>query len=104
MFSMITGFVERNESPLDTLQRELTEELGLDLTGTEFLGHFTFPEANQLIVAFLAHSVGILNLGTELAEVKVLSDEEAGTYDFGRLELTSVIFKKATSLVATRTT
>ncbi|MCG5054484.1 MAG: NUDIX hydrolase [Myxococcales bacterium] len=100
MFSMITGFVERNENPMATLRRELKEELGLDLAGAEFIGHFVFPEANQLIVAFLAHGVGSVSFGSELAEVKMLTNEEAETYNFGMLGLTSTIFRKATSMVA----
>lgn len=97
---MITGFVERNENPMATLRRELKEELGLDLAGAEFIGHFVFPEANQLIVAFLAHGVGSVSFGSELAEVKMLTNEEAETYNFGMLGLTSTIFRKATSMVA----
>ena len=99
IFSMITGFVERNETPMDTLARELKEELGLDLRKAEFIGHFKFPQANQLIVAFLAHAVGSVTLGSEIAEVKMLTDAEASSHDFGILELTSEIFQEAMSIM-----
>jgi len=97
---MVTGFVERKEDPLETLRRELSEELGLRLAASQFIGHYLFAEANQLILAFLADGVGSLTLGEELAEVKLLNYEEAWLFDFGRLELTSRIFRDARSLIA----
>ncbi len=91
MFSMITGFLEKGETPEQAILRETHEELGLDGEGLEFIGHYSFLELNQLVMAFAVKAHGNLVLSDEIADVKVLSKSELETYDFGRLKLTSKI-------------
>lgn len=88
LFSMLTGFVERGEHPLQTLHREVKEELGLDVETTRFIGHYAFHEGNQIIIAFEVGCRGDVLLGDEIAEVLWLSEGELRRFDFGPLALT----------------
>jgi NAD+ diphosphatase len=88
MFSMITGFLERGETPEEAVTRETREELGLEARGLAFIGHYSFIDGNQLLLAFLVRAEGTARPGHEIAELALLSREELGRHDFGRLELT----------------
>lgn len=51
-FGLCTGFLEKGEHPLDAVQREVQEELGLRTESCSFLGMYPFPRLNQLIIAY----------------------------------------------------
>jgi NADH pyrophosphatase NudC (nudix superfamily) len=108
MFSLVTGYLERNESPEDAVAREVKEELGLDGKVQEFIGCYSFIEKNQIILAHWVVATGDLILGNEIAEVKLLSREELKLWQFGRLALTSAIvshwFEGTTSNKPSQTT
>ncbi len=91
MFSLITSFLERDETPEQAILREAQEELGVLGKNVEFIGHYALPELNQLIMAFAVEGHGDIRLSDEIAEIKVLSQNELSMYDFGRLDLTSKI-------------
>ncbi len=91
MFSLITGYLERNEAPEDAVVREVKEELGLDGKVQEFLGCYSFIEKNQLILAHWVVAAGELKTGNEITEVRLLSREELKLWQFGRFALTSAI-------------
>lgn len=91
MFSVITGFIEKGETPEESIARELKEELGYACDGVRFIGHFNFPQMNQLIIGYHVEAKGVLSLSTEIAEVKVISKEELLQYNFGKLQLTKEI-------------
>jgi NAD+ diphosphatase len=95
LFSIITGFLERGESPEAAAARETKEELGLDVGALVFLGHHAFPAANQLLLAFLARAEGTPAPGEEIAEIRLLSRDQLARFDFGRLELTARIVHDA---------
>ena len=65
-FGLITGFVEKNENPDDTVIREVHEELGLRAISKQFIGHYTFPRMNQLIIAYHVRAEGEVQLNEEL--------------------------------------
>lgn len=94
IFSLITGYLESGESVQDAVLREVKEELGLDGTIARFLGHYTFKKRNQLIIAFEVHGKGRMRINDELAEVKVLSEEELKAYDFSPLHITEQIIEE----------
>lgn len=88
MFSLITGFLEQGEAPDQAILRETAEELGLAGQACEFIGHFTLPEFNQLIIAYAVEASGSLELNAEIAEVRQIAPEQLASFDFGGLELT----------------
>ena len=93
MFSLVTGYLERNESPEEAAVREVKEELGLDGKVREFIGCFSFIEKNQVILAHSVVASGELKIGDEISEVRLLSREELSRRPFGRFALTSAIVK-----------
>ncbi|WP_455211135.1 NUDIX domain-containing protein [Kaarinaea lacus] len=93
MFSMITGYLERNESPESAVIREVREELGLDSRLQAFIGHYPFPRKNQLILAFAVAGTGTIQLNHEIAEVKLLPKDKLEANQFGKLQLTAKIIE-----------
>lgn len=71
-FSLITGFLERDETPTQAAAREVSEELGLTGNAFAFIGHYVFAAQNQIILAFAVNTVGTLRLGEEIAEVRLI--------------------------------
>ena len=91
MFSMVTGYLERDESPESAVLREVREELGLDAQLQGFIGHYPFSMKNQLILAFSVSGSGVIQLNHEIAEVKLLPKDALEPKQFGRFKLTARI-------------
>jgi len=91
VFSLIAGYLEAGEKPEDAVNREVSEELGLEGTVTRCLGHYSFFEKNQLIIAFEVVAEGCLATNHELAETLYLSRSELLNYNFGALKMTEQI-------------
>ncbi len=91
VYSLIAGYLEKNETPEQAVLRELEEELGLSGTVTRYIGSYSFFEKNQLILAYEVSAVGNIELNQELAEVKLLSKTELHEYDFAPLEITEKV-------------
>lgn len=80
MFSIITGFLERGETPEMCAIRETEEELGLKAEHADFIGFELFDgkgvsgqEFNQLIIGFHIFANGDIRLDeNELDEFKVI--------------------------------
>ncbi len=69
-FGLVTGFLEREETPEAGVLRELREELGLEGEVAGFVGHYPFPQRNELIIAFHVRANGAVHIGPELAEYR----------------------------------
>jgi NADH pyrophosphatase NudC (nudix superfamily) len=82
-FSLITGFLERGESPEEGILREVREELGLDGSIARFIGYYPFHPQNQLILAFDVLAEGEVSLSPELLEYRVIAPERLRAWDFG---------------------
>lgn len=67
-FALITGFLERAESPEDAMRREIAEETRLATESLELIGLYAFERMNQLIIAYHARCRGEIVLSEELAE------------------------------------
>ena len=93
MFSMITGYLERDESPESAVLREVREELGLDGQLEGFIGFYPFPGKNQLILAFYVSGTGEIELNHEIAEVKLLPKGGLEPRQFGKFQLTARIIQ-----------
>lgn len=91
IFSLITGYLERDEIPEQAVLRELHEELGLQGQIKTFIGHYSAFKKNQLILAYCVQAQGEIKLGKEIAEVRLLTNMELGRYDFGDLPITAQI-------------
>ena len=91
IFSLITGYLERGENPEQAVLREVQEELGLVGQVVEFIGHYSVFKMNQLILAYWVRAEGELELGKEIAEVRLVTDAELKRYEFGDLMITAQI-------------
>jgi len=94
MYGLITGFLEKVESPEEGVLREVKEELGVDGVVKDFIGLFPFPQMNQLLIAYHVAVEGELVPGEELAELKYVLPEKLKPWDFG----TGLVVQKWLSL------
>ena len=69
-FGLVTGFLERGESPEDGILREVREELCVDGVLERFVGLYTFEMMNQLIIAYHVTIEAQPVAGAELAAIK----------------------------------
>ena len=83
MFGLITGFLEKGESPEEGIAREVKEELSLDTLESTFIGNYSFVQANQLIIAFHIKAEGRVFRSEELAELKAVAPSELVPWDVG---------------------
>jgi len=83
VFGLITGFLEKGETPETAVKREVKEELGLDSEIVELVGVYSFFERNQLIIAYQLSAVGEIKLGDELAEIKWIPVDKLKPWPFG---------------------
>ncbi len=83
MFGLITGFLEKGETPEAGILREVKEELGLNGTSTDFVGNYSFFEMNQIIIAFHVKAKGTIEIGAELSEIRLVRPEDLQPWEFG---------------------
>ena len=82
-FGLVTGFLEKNETPEVGVLREVKEEVGLDGKIEGFVGHYGFNQMNQLIIAFHVSASGPITLNDELAEYKLLEPSQVRPWPSG---------------------
>lgn len=75
-YALITGFLEKGESPETGVQREVEEELGLKPLAANYIGVYEFVRNNQLIVAYHVPAEGQVQLNEELADWKHVAFED----------------------------
>ena len=88
-YSIITGFLERGETPEQCALRETEEELGLKGTHADFIGFelfdgqgFSGEEFNQLIIGFHVRADGDIVLDErELDHAKIIAVEKLKGWD-----------------------
>lgn len=83
MFSVISGFLEFQESPLDCARRETLEELNLQAQSIEWIDSMMFFELNQIILGYSVIAKGEIKLNTELAEIKRIPIPNLKGWEFG---------------------
>ncbi len=70
-YALITGFLERGESPEEGVMREVKEETNLDPQGAAFVGIYEFHRMNQLIIAYHVPATGTVKLNEELNDFRL---------------------------------
>jgi NAD+ diphosphatase len=82
-YGLVSGFLERAESPEAGVLREVHEELGLSGEVVGLVGAYAFPERNELIVAYHVRAEGAVRLGEELADLRRVPPERLRAWPFG---------------------
>jgi len=82
-YGLVSGFLERQESPEVGMLREVGEELGLEAEIVSLIGVYTFDLRNELIVAYHVRGRGSLRMGAELAETKRVPPEKLRPWPLG---------------------
>ena len=82
-FGLVSGFLERAETPEEGVRRELKEELGLDGEVIRLIGVYAFPERNEVILAYHLRTTGTVALGEEIEEMRAVAPERLRAWPFG---------------------
>lgn len=76
MFALITGFLERDETPEQGVARELKEETNLDAEQISLIGVYEFMAKNEVILAYHVKAAGRISLSAELVEYRLVAPEK----------------------------
>lgn len=82
-YGLVTGFLERGETPEAGVLRELDEELGLAGEVASLVGVYAFEQKNELIVAYHVRAHGEVRLGDELEAYKRVPIAKLRPWPFG---------------------
>ena len=82
-FGLITGFLERDETPEQAVAREVKEEINLDADGVRLIGVYPFARKNEVIIAYHVAAKGEIALNEELAEYRLIAPEKLRPWEFG---------------------
>ena len=75
-YGLITGFLERGESPEAAVLREVKEELGLHATDATLVGVYPFERMNQVIIGYHVVATGQIKLNEELDDFRRIAPEK----------------------------
>ena len=69
-FALVTGYLEKNEDPVQGVKREVKEETNLDVVHIEIIGNYIFARKNEVMLCYFARCTGEIRLSAELLEIK----------------------------------
>jgi NAD+ diphosphatase len=73
MFALVTGFLERGETPEEAVAREVREEVNLEAVAVKLLGAYPFARKNEVIIGYHVQARGEIVLNEELAEYRLVA-------------------------------
>lgn len=82
-FGLVTGFLEKGETPEEGVLRELREELGLVGEIVSLVGIYGFAQRNEVIAAWHVKARGEIVLGEEIESFKRVPSETLRPWPFG---------------------
>lgn len=82
-YGLITGFLEKGETPQAGVVRELKEETDLDAQEVNFIGVYPFERMNQLIIAYHIVATGTVKLNEELDDYKLFDKDKVRYWGAG---------------------
>ena len=83
MFGLVSGFLEKGETPEEGVLREVSEELGLRGRVREFVGMYSFTLRNQLLLVYHVEAWGEVAVGAELQEIRRVAPERVRPWPYG---------------------
>jgi NAD+ diphosphatase len=82
-YALVAGFLERDESPEAAVLREVKEEVGLDASAPALIGVYPFARMNQVILAYHVATTGVVTLGEELVDYRLVEPSQCGAWRAG---------------------
>lgn len=82
-YGLITGFLERSETPEQCAIREVKEELNLDGAAATLIGVYAFEQMNQVIIAYHVPATGTIALNQELDDARHVPFRECRAWSGG---------------------
>lgn len=82
LFGLVSGFLESGETADEAIVREVREELGLDAKIVQFVGVYPFFELNQTILVYHLTAQGEVQVGDELAEIRMIPHNKLRPWSF----------------------
>jgi NADH pyrophosphatase NudC (nudix superfamily) len=73
MFGLITGFMERDETPEQGVARELLEETALQADEVKLIGVYEFMRKNEVLIAYHVKASGNIALSPELVDFRLIA-------------------------------
>jgi NAD+ diphosphatase len=73
MFALVTGFLERGETPEEAVAREVREEVNLEAVAVKLIGAYPFARKNEVIIGYHVQARGEIVLNEELAEYRLVA-------------------------------
>ncbi len=83
MFGLITGFMERDETPEQGVARELLEETSLHAEEIKLIGVYEFMRKNELIIAYHVKASGQIALSPELVDFRLIAPQNLRPWQSG---------------------
>jgi NADH pyrophosphatase NudC (nudix superfamily) len=83
MFALVTGFLERDETPLQAVEREVAEETALDTRSATLIGVYEFSRKNEVIIAYHVEAEGEVRLGEELVDYRLIEPARLRPWPLG---------------------
>ena len=82
-FALITGFMERDETPEQGITREIKEETNLEADAISLIGVYEFVKKNEVIIAYYVVATGDIRLSEELLEYRLIEPEKLRPWNAG---------------------
>src|SRR5438105_2569304 len=82
-YGLVSGFLEKGETPEEGILREVKEEVGLKGEIVSFIGAYPFHEMNQIILAYHVRGHGEIVVGDEIPGVKEVPPDKMRPWPLG---------------------
>ncbi len=82
-YGLVSGFLEKGETPEEGVLREVKEEVGLKGEIVSFIGAYAFVEMTQIILAYHVRAHGEIVIGNEIAGVKAVPPDKLRPWPLG---------------------
>ena len=69
-YALITGYLEAKEDPKAAVEREVKEELNLDVIQISPIGNYIFERKNEVMLCYHVVATGDVTLGAELSDYR----------------------------------
>ncbi len=78
-YVLVAGFMKPGESAKEASIREIKEEIGLNVLDIKYLDSIPMEKTENLMIGFLAHVDGFINLSSEVKDIIFVDKEKALT-------------------------